>query len=49
MLTLHMQCVIEVDLPYINLDWDLATYYQGYGILGELDQHLMSLETELEH
>ena len=30
-------------------DWDLSMCYQGYGILGELDQHLMSLETNLEH
>ena len=26
-----------------NLDWDLATYYQGYGILRESVLHLMSL------
>ena len=49
MLTLHVECVIKVDLPYIELDWNLAMYYQGYGIQGEFDQHQMSLETNLEH
>ena len=34
----------EVDLLYIDLDCDLATCYQGYGMLGELDQHLISLQ-----
>ena len=46
---LHVEGVFRGNLPYINLDWDLAMCYKGYGILGELDQHLMSLETDLEH
>ena len=41
----HITCGMH-DLggpTHIDLDWDLAMCYQGYGILGELDQHLISL------
>ena len=35
--------------PKIILISVLATCYQGYGTLGELVHHLMSLEIDLEH